>query len=82
MPSSELVSFLSRPKPKGLLRQWLARNGRADFVHMSASRVYSARFEENSFQVNLVGQLLPEQREGKRARRLKADAVPALLARN
>ena len=67
---------------KGLLRQWLARIGRVDFVPTSASRVCSAHFEENSFQVDLVGQLLPEHREGKRARRLKADAVPTLFARN
>ena len=82
MSSSELFSFLFRSKPKCLLRQWLARIGRADFVPTSASRVCLAHFEENSFQVDLVGQLLPEQREGKRTRRLKADAVPTLFARN
>ena len=38
--------------------------------------------EENYFQVNLVGQLLPEQREGKIAKSLKAGAVPTLLARS
>ena len=84
MPSSELamVSFPSRPNQKGLLRQWMARIGRVDFVPTSASRVCSAHFEENSFQVDLVGQLLPEHREEKRARRLKADTVPTLFARN
>ena len=65
-----------------MLRQWLARIGRADFGPTSASRACLARFEENSFQVDLVGQLLLEQREGKIARRLKADAVPTLLARS
>ena len=59
---------------------WLALAAPISFLSTSASSVCSAHFEENSFQVDLVGQLLPEQREGKIARRLKADAVPTLLA--